>query len=750
MFIAPPTELSVASALAKPTGRVDDDGRFIVELRALAADVFDRPSLLITAPGHASVCNQVFQSTDLGDIVLAPGFTQKGRVLDDKGRAIVGASIQAKDAWSRLLPFQGVKPTARLAFAAATSDAEGHFVLEGLPSGGMRVDVVAPGYFERSLPWHPSDQPLVITLDSGGFVEGQVRRSDGQPWATTIWLWSEFQEQGRRVQCDTKGEFRINLPDAARYRLQAQPLGGRMTFGEGVRSEVLQGPQRNVRLVAQGADRHIELEVTEAESGKAVELVRVGVCWHRPGASDLFVEPGLVPMRMPGTFRLPGPPPMQDDLVGTVSVGAPGLATTIVDDVAWREDPPVRLRVALRPQAVIEGVVVDEATGKPARHATVRVVLASRAQESSIFGFHDLRENHAVDAAGRFRIIGLAAEEYELRALHMGRPAGEPVLVKVSAAETKSALSLVLPRGARLSGKLTGAAIPTGAYVVALEVDRLRERQSGWLFDLMRFGKVDPCGIYAIDALAATRHSVDLVLPQDHGRGGGVAVPLGNVDVGRVDLTKDVELASGPVILRGKVELVGTPLPHTRLAIVAWTPASRDRAERPEPYAVASVAADGSYEMRIRPRSCVEVVDTWTRVVLQRQLTPAGNPDQTLDLQLRVALGKVAVTLVPATPGQPVVLRMLEADVRHPTPSPRDTVITNLPVNTQCGVAVARGTSQVEMILPAVPAELEAWSGADYVFTEGTTMKLPRPLVTSSVEVKAGETTRVTLTVPGK
>jgi hypothetical protein len=80
------------------------------------------------------------------DLVLEPGATVEGRVIDARNRPIPGASVF-------VLTGGGSSPRPE-----ATTDAAGLFRLTGLPAGMHRLRLVAPGYTpaERDVDLSPS------------------------------------------------------------------------------------------------------------------------------------------------------------------------------------------------------------------------------------------------------------------------------------------------------------------------------------------------------------------------------------------------------------------------------------------------------------------------------------------------------------------------------------------------------------------------------------------------------------------
>gem|GEM_PF-2068397 len=153
---------------------------------------------------------------DLGRVVVSAGHRVVGRVLDDEGRPVPHARVVA--AGDRF---------------ETTTDADGRFLLDGLPEGVVGISVAAEGYEEHAgqATVRGADAAHDVTLVRAAIVEGVVQTKAGTP-ADGERL--EFVQLGASsdglrgdalpaaaLRTDDDGSFRVALPPG-RYRIQAR------------------------------------------------------------------------------------------------------------------------------------------------------------------------------------------------------------------------------------------------------------------------------------------------------------------------------------------------------------------------------------------------------------------------------------------------------------------------------------------------------------------------------------------------
>jgi beta-lactamase regulating signal transducer with metallopeptidase domain len=111
----------------------DQKGLFEIWMnREKPKDMGPDPRLAIIKPGYGTTIQwDILQKEDLGDVVLKPGGTVKGKVVDQKGKAVSGCNVDAF-----LYPFGRVGRVA--------TDADGNWEMKGLPGKPSIVE-----YFHR-------------------------------------------------------------------------------------------------------------------------------------------------------------------------------------------------------------------------------------------------------------------------------------------------------------------------------------------------------------------------------------------------------------------------------------------------------------------------------------------------------------------------------------------------------------------------------------------------------------------------
>jgi protocatechuate 3,4-dioxygenase beta subunit len=168
---------------------------------------------------------------DLGRVLLQPGATVEGFVLDPGRRPLAGATVTANGAD---FPFGGGADA-----PAATTAADGRFVLSDLRRGDrLRLAVSLTGYASRRLAGVevPTPQPLEVVLAPGSRVAGRVVDDAGKPVAgagvalyrTTGGMFAGGMLPGSpagRATTDEDGRFAIEGVEAGKIALRASARG---------------------------------------------------------------------------------------------------------------------------------------------------------------------------------------------------------------------------------------------------------------------------------------------------------------------------------------------------------------------------------------------------------------------------------------------------------------------------------------------------------------------------------------------
>lgn len=138
-------------------------------------------------------CHELVTRTDFDDLVLeaeavrdqvwalSPGIEVTGKVVDSEGEPVANARVSANTARQA----RGSGPTL---WTGGQSEDDGSFVIAGLAPGKYKVDASKQDFLDTPDPIEIdlSDKgidPLTITLERGGEIEGTVTDADGEPVA---------------------------------------------------------------------------------------------------------------------------------------------------------------------------------------------------------------------------------------------------------------------------------------------------------------------------------------------------------------------------------------------------------------------------------------------------------------------------------------------------------------------------------------------------------------------------------------
>ena len=232
--------------------------------------------------------------TDLGDLLLGDKVVLRGKVVDDRGRPIVGAAVSAYVGggldFSQGFAIAAVQSAVDTPLASdqATTDDQGVFALASLtPGRPYQLEAKHPGFalaVRADLVVSPDrgGALMTIVLGASASVRGRVADEDGRPvaGATVIAL----EDQGfRNVGTMLKRDYATTKPDGtyvidtlsrgSRYRFGVNakgyaPLFDGMTGGTTIETEAT----RDFTLVKGGA---IAGHVTDKATGRPVEGARV-------------------------------------------------------------------------------------------------------------------------------------------------------------------------------------------------------------------------------------------------------------------------------------------------------------------------------------------------------------------------------------------------------------------------------------------------------------------------------------------
>ncbi len=429
-----------ASAGGAPPLRTDRSGRFVV-----AASPAAEVDLSLTRSGFAPGIRRRIRVAagtgplDLGVFVLRPGGALHGQVVSEKGRPVPGAELfllerPPKTGEVEAIP-RGRQNTHR-------TDSAGRFRVEDLPVGVPRHLLVraaghVPGVFVGLRP--PSQDPLILRLDPAYELTGRVLDEGfaGVEGARVQVAWQAVLEGDPTGRMVGKPVFRYGEsgPDG-RFSVAGLPLGpARLNVAKsGFRA--LEDVPVAAPWPADAAELVLVLERGAILTGQVTDSNRKAVGDARVATLDASTRTDAE-----GVFRLEG-----------VALGAQRVLVShrhysLSEQRVEVQPGENRLDVVLPAGVEVSGRVVDE-RGESVAGVRLRLLSLDRraAQEHETSSDQDGRFLFRPVARGRY---GVRAETAELAAVD--RP--EPVVVE---GEPVQGVEVVLPGGARLTGRILG------------------------------------------------------------------------------------------------------------------------------------------------------------------------------------------------------------------------------------------------------------------------------------------------------
>ncbi len=382
--------------------------------------------VLVRHPGRAAVTRGVAphrvrgDTADLGEIMLAAAATLSGRVLDESGRPVAGATVAAEAVLPEQAEFVWTGLSLRVSGVHSTrTDEAGWYVLDELYCGVLDVSASAPGHervvrrgVELPCDGHARDlDPLVLT--AGRAVEGRVVDERGAPVpGATV-----FAAAGGAVTIDAWGAFVADdRASAWGLHVAAEDATRRAVTDPDGRFRIAGLPDEELLLVARADGREPSRVLVAPDARDARLVLRPQACWRvrvvdETGAAAHDVEVFALRLGLRAQEHLPLDVAREDDAFviagagphGTLlDVSAPGLARTFLE--APGLDPGARreLVVTLPVGARLLGRLVDD-RGDPLPDQPVRI-----AEGWGSFDRTGLA-NGRTDADGRFVADGLRA-----------------------------------------------------------------------------------------------------------------------------------------------------------------------------------------------------------------------------------------------------------------------------------------------------------------------------------------------------
>lgn len=769
--------IATDATLRAPLATSDDAGRFTVAFPAADAATAGF-AIHVAQRGRAAVLRPVERQTpDLGDIVLPAGSRMFGRVRDPAGNPLAGVRVVATDLLESATRFR-VGPRHGF-FCATTSTAGGIFDLPCALGNGVRLELSRPGY-ERT--WREPvaiGAPLEIELRSTGWIAGRVLEQDGSSVAgATVVATYELRSNGDQVRTGPDGSFRLPLDRDCRWRLVARHHAGADAPRE-IRSRVLRGPQANLELLLPPAEADdapkLRVRAVRAADGTAVERFTAVCLWQKFNVGSTgYREHRLRQLLDAATPTESGEaelPALSKANYGVLRVIAAGMAPATVADVprpTAREgdadpgaptdaDEPVT--VELHPEATVRGVVRIVDSDTPVAGALIWARFDPPANRSS---YPETEPQDAVRSGpdGSFTLPGLGEGRWRIEVRHPSHPRGEPQHVELAAAEQRADVTLTLPTGARVAGRLTGIEVGSGASVMLNPMPRMAFATSGArLLGGIRSNAGDPRqqtlgddNEFRFDGVPLGNHEIVLRLPSKPRLGDDLYLPIEPFRVRPAGIEREFDCsADRPGRLHGRVTFARATTAFEHLLVIA-EPGRNGRAPTiqynsrfagPRSF----VGRDGAFDIRVGPGLYwLHVVDFRSGITLHRA-TERTEVDTAATHEVDVELDLTRVDLELTTLAgvdEPAAFDRIE--VRFAPTGADAARLGNRQYDSGNGILWPTDSETLTLALPPGTAAFYARSAVRHMRTDRDRHSLP-PLCEAELEIPAGSD-RLTCELP--
>ncbi|MEM6701670.1 MAG: carboxypeptidase regulatory-like domain-containing protein [Acidobacteriota bacterium] len=392
------------------------------------------------APGRVHGFELEFDDQEIGTLTLEPAALFSGRILDEEGQPVPGATLFLREA-----DFRRSQPPASKSAASAE---DGTFEIDRIGRGRYVWGVQARGFVrpesqEISL---PLDQPLEVRLERGLALRGTVRGENGEGLAAHVGLYwidlsnepYEFPKQRATVRSEADGTFEIAPATQGRHVLMVNAVDHM---------------QRLVDVEVRGeAPDPIDISLERGAvfsgtvTGDGLPLAGAQVSVNPTGAEELTLQRMLGPSAATqsdgeGRYRLTGVPNGEM----TITAAADGYRPTVHNlDISGDRRFDLELYKGLR----VTGRIVDE-SGDPVVGALVRAMV-SKDRSSWSGGQHQGFSG----PDGAFEIGGLEPGWAQLEVSKEGF--ATPTVPEIELRESAPDLEIVLDRGFTVSGRILG------------------------------------------------------------------------------------------------------------------------------------------------------------------------------------------------------------------------------------------------------------------------------------------------------
>ncbi len=724
-------------------GSTDAKGRFAITVET--AETRAKPNyLLFQKSGYASFHFAPGTAQDMGVIMLPKSTSLRGWVRQKSGKPIAGASIRAGDAITQ-------SPIGRIAsriefICVAESDAKGAFTLHSALTVAATIRCSAPGFYNHTLEPFSRGEPLSFELIRGGLIRGTVVGADKRPCQATVRAKYEYGLDSDQTKTAEDGSFTLNLKHPGRLRLHAS------TKTSSGYSEILSAPCDGLIIALESHDestKPLTIHAIDKKTKAPIKNFDATAWWHAGGNQIVsFASNRLSTLAscasIDGVVELPGPSHPHAD-AAALQLNAEGYAR--FRNLNLKSESR-EVTIELYPEATLQGLLSDSVTKKPIAGAKVWAV--AKAPGNPILTVRGQAQNSppdkgdlvvSTDADGAYRIGSLPAGTFEIHCAHPEHPSAPPITVTVLAEEQKLGLTLTLPHGLTLSGKLTNLPRGEHLHLTLAGVNRRRSAASFYTAGSQASAQIESDGTFRFHGLERKSYKLSIVtaIATRHGR--PQTCLLETIDMRGEDKKVELDASNGlPGVVKGKVTIKGIGLPPNRLLVTA-EPATNRRStltgvflQRSLAHPHAIVRPNGSYSLSLAPgRYKVRVLDLATHVQLGESLDSLLlDGGATVEENLTCELVKVHVRLEPETEGQSMFASRLELCVKRENDlrrfmqgGSRDSLI---------GLALSPGQGEIDIVLPRLETEIKVRLSSQNLGLKGDSRDLGQPLCSEDWE----------------
>ena len=593
-----------AGGLRPQLTRPDEDGAFV--FRAVAPELETELRVLPTelGPELVDIPRLSRGETSSVRVDLGPGGVISGQVVDPAGLPIEDA---------RVVGIGGRGPVSIAGWVRRESftDADGGFILRGLPAGEISIVAGSEGFLEsglRSIDLNQGEEVkgLLLQLSDGSSITGEVSWPDGAPvegalvsvsFDRSALLGADSINASRgakgEARTDSDGSFRVTALGKGPFTVSVAhtPRGARLESW--LAQEAQQASLRDdAELDLDAAFSWMDRVDGVLPDGPAIELVLnapavvAGRVLEEDGAAlkeyelvlirmeeSVLGEIGVEDIRLKvqdeeGRFLAPGLS-MADWRIYAEAEGFARPRATVVTVPRAKDAAP--LLITLEPAASARGAVFTP-TGAPAVNAEVTIKRPGASILSNVS--MDLKDpSTRSDGSGRFTLEGLMSGSYDIYATADGYAPSLPLQVTLSTGEESADLRLSLRAGGTITGEIFNkdGELAVGATIQALKPDdystQLTRSDAAGAF---RFENLEP-GAWQVIGIP----NLTSALEDSEANQGGRAEVLKDMEMSYVELTEGAEehvilgaLPEDPVLLNGVIRYRGEPVKGATLVLL--------------------------------------------------------------------------------------------------------------------------------------------------------------------------------------